>query len=231
MRQQGRIFLRQLFMLLSLDKANHHFIRINTGAKADIMWWHVFLQDWNGSSVFPPPTTSVEVISDASGSFGCGAFVNNLGWFQLQWPASRRPVNVAAKELVPVVIATAVWGHCWTGKGDCFRCDNMAAVSVLNTRTLHNQLLMHLLRCLSFFAAYFRFDIKAPHIPGVLNTAADAIISHYFSLSSHRPKESPCLANTGRATSDALPGLGLTSLDPHVEELFEQGIASAVRSA
>ena len=89
------------------------------------MWWRVFLQEWNGTSFFPALTTSVEVISDASGSFGCGAFVNKLGWFQLQWPDSWQPINIAAKELVPVVIAAAVWGHCWTRKGVCFRCDNI----------------------------------------------------------------------------------------------------------
>ena len=37
------------------------------------------------------------------------------------------------------------------------------------------QLLMHLLRCLTFYSAYFRFTMKATHIPGTLNTAADAI--------------------------------------------------------
>ena len=36
-----------------------HFIRINTGARADLMWWHTFLQDWNGTSFFPATTTSM----------------------------------------------------------------------------------------------------------------------------------------------------------------------------
>ena len=152
-----------------------HFIRINTGARADLMWWHTFLQDWNGTSFFPATTTSVEVISDASGSWGCGAFVSNLGWFQLQWPDSWQTTNIAAKELVPIVIAAALWGHHWSGAGVCFRSDNMAVVSILSTRTSRHQLLMHLLHCLTFYAAYFRFTMKATHIPGTLNTAADAI--------------------------------------------------------
>ena len=45
---QGRTFLRQLFPLLSLDRASHHYIRLNAGARADLTWWRVFLQDWNG---------------------------------------------------------------------------------------------------------------------------------------------------------------------------------------
>ena len=102
---QGRTFLRQLFHLLSLDRAPHHFIRLNAGAKADLLWWKTFLQDWNGTSFFPASVPSIDVISDASGAFGCGAFSPSHGWFQLQWPPSWHSTNIAAKELVPIVIA------------------------------------------------------------------------------------------------------------------------------
>ena len=36
--KQGRTFLRQLFPLLSLDRASHHLIRLNAGARADLRW-------------------------------------------------------------------------------------------------------------------------------------------------------------------------------------------------
>ena len=35
---QGRTFLRQLFPLLALDRAPHHFIRLNAGARADLLY-------------------------------------------------------------------------------------------------------------------------------------------------------------------------------------------------
>ena len=41
----------------------------------------------------------------------CGAFVASCGWFKVQWPASWLDVAIAQKELVPVVIAAAVWGR------------------------------------------------------------------------------------------------------------------------
>ena len=133
-------------------------------------------------SFFPVTTTSVEVVSDASGTFGCGAFSPNLGWFQLRWPESWHSVNIAAKELVPIVIASALWGHHWTHTGVCFKSDNMAVVALLKTRTSPDQLLMHLLRCLTFYAAYYKFEVRAAHVPGVLNTAADAISRNNISL-------------------------------------------------
>ena len=120
-------------------------------------------------------STAAEVTSDASGAYGCGAFSSSHGWFQLQWPDSWSPINIAVKELVPIVMAVAIWGHHWQRSCVHFRSDNMAVVNILNSRTSKDQLFMHLLRCLVFYSAFFRFHFVAEHVPGVLNVAADAI--------------------------------------------------------
>ena len=180
--RQGRVFLRQLFPLLSLDRAPHHYIRLNAGVRADLAWWNSFLQEWNGQSFFPPPHHSVEVVSDASGSFGCGAFSVGAGWFQIQWPLSWESTHITAKELLPVVMSAALWGHLWRLKRVRFVSDNTAVVSLLNSLTSNDKLLMHLLRCLSFYAAYHRFTFESTHIPGVRNTAADAISRNNITL-------------------------------------------------
>ena len=172
---QGRTFLRQLFALLALNRAPHHCLRLNAGAKADLMWWNTFLQDWNGTSFFPARSTSIEVFSDASGTFGCGAFSYSDGWFQLQWPASWQDIHITAKELVPIVISAAIWGPRWTQKGISFRSDNMSVVSLLKSKSSQDLLLMHMLRCLAFYAAFYSFQFTSEHIPGIMNTAADAL--------------------------------------------------------
>ena len=69
------------------------------------------------------------VTSDASGTFGCGAFCLERGWFQLAWPSSWCDVHIAAKELVPVVVALSLWGHSWQGKCVRFESENMAVYS------------------------------------------------------------------------------------------------------
>ena len=173
--RQGRTFLRQLFPLLSLNRAPHHWIRLNAGSKADLLWWSTFLQGWNGTSFFPISTPSTDVTSDASGSFGCGAFSLSHGWFQIQWPDNWHSLNIAAKELVPIVIAAALWGHHWKHSCVCFNSDNMAVVGIIRSRTAKDPLLMHLVRCLVFYAASCGFEFIAEHVPGVDNTAADAI--------------------------------------------------------
>ena len=172
---QGRTFLRSLFSLLSLAPAPCHHLRLNLSARADIQWWSMFLSDWNGRSFFSPPLASIHVTSDASGCFGCGGFSVPHGWFQVQWPDRWRSTHITAKEMLPVVIAAALWGEQWIGQRVCFNCDNMAVVDLLRSRTSKDTLIMHLLRCLSFYAAFYRFNFESRHIPGSQNTAADAI--------------------------------------------------------
>ena len=179
---QGRTFLRQLFPLLALDRAPHHFVRLSAGARADLQWWKAFLQDWNGTSFFPALSPSIEVFSDASGSYGCGAFSTPYGWFQLEWPEIWQPFHITAKELLPIVLAAALWGGLWKRTCVCFKCDNMAVVDILTSHTSKDQLLMHLLRCLVFYAAFYGFSFIAEHVPGVTNTAADAISRDNISL-------------------------------------------------
>lgn len=93
----------------------------------------------------------------------------------MERPSSWHPLNIAARELVPIVIAAALWGHQWKRTCVCFRCDNMSVVDIIKSHTSKDSLLMHLLRCLVFFAAYYGFQFQAENLPGVNNTAADAI--------------------------------------------------------
>ena len=80
--------------------------------------------------MMPPPQHSVISISDAAGSWGCGATSENQ-WFQLQWPPQFTDTShsIAEKEMVPVVISAAIWGHMWKGKHVLFHCDNECVLS------------------------------------------------------------------------------------------------------
>lgn len=74
----------------------------------------------------------VIVTSDALGSWSCGAFITpSYQWFQLSWPLSWVNIHITAKELIPIVISTAIWGISWHNQADTFHCDNMAVVEVL----------------------------------------------------------------------------------------------------
>ena len=78
---------------------------------------------------FMPDT---QVISDASGAWRCEAIWKGE-WLQYQWETSWQHLSIAAKELVPIVMAAALWGHKWRGMVVQFVSDNEAVVVVLNS--------------------------------------------------------------------------------------------------
>jgi hypothetical protein len=134
------------------------------------------------------------VFSDASGSWGCGTVWGTL-WLQCQWPQEWGDHNIMIKELVPVVIAAALWGRHWSRGLVQFHIDNMSVVQVLSKGSSKEPsgLVMHLLRCLSFFSAYYQFSYEAIHIPGACNTLADDISrNRTSSLSSQVPSIHAC---------------------------------------
>ena len=64
----------------------------------------------------------IQLISDASGSWGCGAF-SGTQCFQLQWSDNTEQHHITIKELIPIVIAVAIWGKSWPGKTVQAQCD------------------------------------------------------------------------------------------------------------
>lgn len=181
--QPGRSFLRRMLDLLSgsAGRGSHRrrggFVRLNRAFQADLAWWRAFLQDWNGvgfMSSCAQPTAMVELVSDASGSWGCGAFWGSR-WLQVQWDESAVRLPIAAKELFPIILGAAIWGGQWKGLVVTCRCDNQAVVSTLLSRTSREEHMMHMLRCLFYIEAAFNFQLRCHHIPGVQNTAADAL--------------------------------------------------------
>ena len=73
----GRTFLRRLIELSTTTKRLEHFVRLSREARSDIEWWWQFSTSWNGIKLLKSPAEthpSTIVVSDASGSWGCGAY-------------------------------------------------------------------------------------------------------------------------------------------------------------
>lgn len=192
----GRIFLRHLFSLMAKVSVRHYFVPLDNTARADLAWWNCFLQSWHGTSlIFRDCTPSLHVYSDASGSFGCGVVCSDCRWLQVRWGESWAEVDISVKEMVPVVLAAASWGRSWHHHRVFFHSDNAAVVSVIQSRTAKHPALLHLLRCLYFYAAIFQFTYSAHHIPGSvmwLRMHCREVIYRYFILSFHRAGQLKC---------------------------------------
>ena len=110
----GRTFLHRMIDLSSVAKELHHHVRLSAAFRSDLQWWALFLEDWNGVSIFKSVVLQhpmATLTSDASGLWGCGAFTDDSRWFQIQWLNEWCSVHITMKELLPIVVACAVWGY------------------------------------------------------------------------------------------------------------------------
>ena len=190
--RSGRSFLRRKIDLL--HSVHHHPgsqtpIRLNTGSRSDLAWWRTFVDQWNGISFLPPPShlPQLEVTSDASGAWGCGAW-HQQAWFQVQWDARSQDLPIAAKELIPIILACAAWGNARRGHRIICHCDNQVIVACLRSRTSRHKGIMHLLRCLVFVEAHFGCHLCPAYINTKANHLADDLSrNNLFSFLSKVP--------------------------------------------
>ena len=174
----GRAFIRRMIDLLNCFRRQDHPIRLSQEFRLDLAWWHQFLSHWHGVGfwLFPglSPPPDLEILTDASGAIGFGAIWGSA-WFNGSWLHQQVDKSIAYKELFPIAIAAAVWGHRWPRLHIRFRSDNEAVVAILNSRTSKVPAIMHLVRHLLHSAAKFQFSFSALHIPGLCNSVADAL--------------------------------------------------------
>lgn len=173
----GRPFLRRLIELSTKVTEMHHHLRLNVATRSDLHWWSYFLDHWNGvglMSLLAKRPPDITVTSDASGSWGCGAFCDQK-WFSIQWGGCWKDIHITIKELLPIVVASALWGREWSGKQILFHCDNAAVVAIVNSGRSKHPLAMHYTRLLYLLGAVYNFGFHSSHIAGKDNIAADAI--------------------------------------------------------
>ena len=174
-----RRFLRRMIELLAVAKKHHHHIRLSSTFRADLEWWHAFLSPWNGGSMLmkqKEETPDFQIWTDASGSWGCAA-VWESEWLQVDWQQLPEfgEAPIAAKEMLPIITAVAVWGNQWVGKVIECRCDNKAVVMVIRHGYTKEKHMAHLLQCLLFIEARLNVTLVATHVPGAENPVADAL--------------------------------------------------------
>ena len=174
---QGKAFLRSFFDAAHSVARKNFRVNIKADVRQDLRWWGEVLQSWVGTALLcwgdwvRLPDT--ELAADSSGSIGMG-IVAESGWCSERWPQwDGRATNIAILELIPLIVAASLWGEKWARKKVLFRSDNMATVHAVNSWLPKDRHLTSLLRRLATLAVHHNFQVKAAHIPGVVNTDAD----------------------------------------------------------
>ena len=121
-------------------KSLHHHLKLNSETRADILWWHSFLPEWNGTAPFleSEATTAhdYQLYTDASGTLGCGAYFQG-SWFHYAWQSHQQlsSMSIQWQEMFAVLVAALTWGHMWKRKHIKFHCDNLAMVLTRNGKS------------------------------------------------------------------------------------------------
>ena len=97
-------------------------------------------------------------------------------WCQVpwgEWPGFAS-ASIAAKELLPIIVAMAIWGLWWKGSVVMCHCDEVVVASIKGGYC-RDPGMAHILRCLFYLEARFDILLTATHVAGVENKAADTI--------------------------------------------------------
>jgi hypothetical protein len=135
-------------------------MRLNADFRADMRWWAAFITSWNGVSIVLAlchRPVDAWLTTDASGSWECGAYFRRC-WFNTSWVScpSWTDVPIAVRELLPIVISSALWGQNMRGLHVRCRCDNAAVVAIINKHDIHWP---HI--CLFFICARYAVSLSA----------------------------------------------------------------------
>ncbi|XP_043215429.1 uncharacterized protein LOC122378437 [Amphibalanus amphitrite] len=175
----GRSFFRRLLDTAHTVRRPHHWVTITQGTKRDINWWLSVLPEWNGTAPLIHPTwtppADLHLYTDAS-TLGFGGCCDGA-WFSQAWPAATKAWanSISWLEMIPILAACLLWGHRWTGLSVLMHCDNTGVVCAWEKGWSRDRRLMSLVRQTLFTAAQHSFALRVSHIPGIDNSAADAL--------------------------------------------------------
>ena len=176
--RQSRIFIARILRLLRSVQFNHHHINLNAEFCKDIYWWCRFLREYNGVSMINTANWSSpgEVFSTDTCLRGCGG-TSARHYFHAEFPEFILAQGLAINclELLTIVVALKLWSHLWRGLRLTVRCDNDVAVTALNSGRCRNSFINSCLQEICFLAALHEFELRAVHLPGVLNSDADVL--------------------------------------------------------
>jgi len=103
----GRPFLRRLYALQDICSHPDHLVRLNP-AIADITWWLLFTERWNGISLLWALLGQILQCFLMLLDPGDVVQSRTSDGFQLQWSPRLSHFSIAVKEMILVVLAAAV---------------------------------------------------------------------------------------------------------------------------
>lgn len=179
----GRPFLRRLINLTKGITHPFHHIHITPESRSDAKAWLLFLQSFNGISVFPEShisdSESLRLYSDASGALGF-AGIFGAKWLAGHWPPHLAEAHITAKEMFPITLIAEIWGYYLQNKRVLFHTDNASVACAINKQSCRDPRTMSLLRRLVVASLTHNIIFRAKYIKGSTNVLADYLSRFQF---------------------------------------------------
>lgn len=177
----ARAFIRRFYGAMSSAYRPHHMIRVTSGMRQDALILLKFIHSFNGTCPFPDQSwsldTDLELFTDSAKLTGGGVYFHGE-WAYISWPEhwdSDTRQDISYLELIPIVMGIYIWGCQLSNSKLLLHTDNMALVSIINSKSSRSQRVMSLIRPLVLKCLHLNLQIKAQHIAGKLNQIADSI--------------------------------------------------------
>ena len=178
-----RLFCNRLLETLRAAP-NTGYVTLGPAFHADIRWILQYLPMYNGIQMIPPkPTLPTAIFVDSCPSGVGGHFQNEIYHTELPHFIQTQNRPIVDLEMLNIVIAIKLWAPKLQGHVVRVRCDNAAAVSVLQTGRGRASFLLSCAREIWRYTAEYKFQIQVSHVPGEQNTLADALSRHHLSPS------------------------------------------------
>jgi hypothetical protein len=165
-------------IFLRTFKDNSGCVWIPEEIKKDMLWWSIFLPEYNGVSMM-----ALEEWTEPDSVFACDACLHGCDGmfgecvFHALFPEFIRQLSldINCLELLTICVCVKLWAADLRGKRIVVRSDNFASVCVLNSGESRCLFLQSCLREICYWAAVFEFEIKGVHIEGDRNVSPDLL--------------------------------------------------------
>ncbi len=153
--------------------------------------------------IVKPPTYEHALTVDSCLS-GAGGHLGNL-WYSTKFPPELvdMSLSISQLEMINVMAAIRVFAKDMAGHTVIVRCDNMAAVAVLESGRGHCPVLLQCARQVWKVTAEHKIEIQVRHVPGIENGLADLLsrahLSNHLKAKLDRKinEENPIMYNIG----------------------------------
>ena len=173
---QVEFFLRRLLNLTGGVTRLHHYVTLNSDARADLYTWQICLQSFKGKSVFLEQKSlssqTIKLCTDASSELGF-AVVFWKNWVAGSGHKHFTSDDITLLELYPLVLAAELFGKCLAKHCILFMTDNFGVVDIISKTTSIHRPIMKLVIQLVQACLKYKHPLPSRHIPGYQNVIAD----------------------------------------------------------